>query len=69
MATITTYQRGDFVRYEGSIKRFQGTWWTVHQVNRARTGRVVSYTLRASGIGRLTNVSPQHVTQSRAAGE
>lgn len=64
MAT-TTYRRGDFVKYVGSITRFRGTWWTVSAVNRARTGRVVNYTLENRGIGRLRYVSPSSVNQDR----
>lgn len=60
-----TFRRGDFVKYDGSLQRFKGTWWTVSAVNQARTGRVVSYTLENTGIGRLRNVSPQHVNQDR----
>ena len=60
-----TYRRGDFVKYEGSIQRYRGTWWTVSAVNTARTGRIVDYTLETRGIGPLHHVSPSHVNQNR----
>lgn len=59
------YRRGDFVKYEGSIQRLHGTWWTVAQTTRSRN-RVVSYTLENRLLGqRLRNVSPEHVNQNR----
>lgn len=59
------YRRGDLVKYEGDLSRFRGTWWTVKQVNRTRTGRVYDYTLEIEGIGRLHHVTPSHVNQNR----
>jgi len=61
----TTFQRGAFVKYEGSIQRFRNTWWTITAVNRSRTGRIVDYTLETKGIGRLHHVSPAHINQNR----
>lgn len=60
-----SFRRGDFVKYDGSLKRYKGTWWTVSDVACDRNGRVISYTLQNIGIGRLRNVSPQHVNQDR----
>lgn len=66
MAT-TTYRRGDFVKYIGSVSRFHSTWWTISAVNYTRGGRVANYTLENRGIGRLRHVSPSSVNQDREA--
>ncbi|MGW7597273.1 hypothetical protein [Streptomyces antimycoticus] len=57
------FKRGDYVRYDGHIDRFRGTWWTVDEVAIDRRNRTHSYTLTARGIGRLRNVQPEHVSQ------
>lgn len=67
MAT-TTYRRGDFVKYTGSIDRFNGTWWTVTAANRDRHGRLIDYTLENKGVGRLLHVSRGSVSQDRQDG-
>lgn len=60
-----SYRRGDLVKYEGTIDRFVGTWWTIDEVNRASTGRIINYTLINRGIGRLLYVAPVHISQDR----
>ncbi|MFE9003143.1 hypothetical protein ACFYOY_13520 [Streptomyces sp. NPDC007875] len=57
------FKRGDYVRYDGSLERFRGTWWTVDEVVTDRRNRLHGYTLTADGIGRLRHVQPGHVSQ------
>ncbi|MFD5384314.1 hypothetical protein ACFWMG_04955 [Streptomyces sp. NPDC127074] len=57
------FQRGDFVRYDGSLECWRGTWWTVEEVVTDRCNRTHAYTLASNGIGRLRNVKPEHISQ------
>ncbi|MFD8088685.1 hypothetical protein [Streptomyces malaysiensis] len=55
------FKRGDYVRYDGSLERWRGKWWTVEEVHRHHGTR--TYTLHAHGIGRLRNVKADHVSK------
>ncbi|GAX57249.1 hypothetical protein [Streptomyces olivochromogenes] len=58
------FSRGAFVKYEGSIQRFRGTWWTV--VDSSTSTGQLTYTLHTPGIGKLRYVRAAHVNQTRA---
>lgn len=58
------FKRGAYVRYEGTLTRRNGTYWTVG--DRMTAGGRTTYILVNELLGeRLRNVSPEHITAAK----